>query len=242
MLSIKSVQTYDLNTHRIFISRDVTFFEHNFPFVASQDSPPSHHPLPPVPLIVDCLHDSSLTPPTTTPSPPHMQNLHHLMFLIFLILLALLTISRFLPGDLIGLPISPTGLTTLFAISLLHPSCILVTLHTCPLWLLYQFCRSQDHLQRLSNFLNRKRPWTLKSRASQGVVARGYNQVEGVDYVDNFSLVAKAVTVRIFLDIVSAYSWPIQQLDINNAFLHGYLDDGIYMAPLEGYAALPGLV
>ncbi|KAK4400671.1 Retrovirus-related Pol polyprotein from transposon RE2 [Sesamum angolense] len=67
------------------------------------------------------------------------------------------------------------------------------------------------------------------------LVAKGYNQVAGVDYVDCFSPVAKAVTVRLFLAIASAHSWPLHQLDVNNAFIHGYLDEEIFMLPTEGY-------
>ncbi|KAL0315083.1 UNVERIFIED_CONTAM: Retrovirus-related Pol polyprotein from transposon RE1 [Sesamum calycinum] len=67
------------------------------------------------------------------------------------------------------------------------------------------------------------------------LVAKGYNQVAGVDYVDCFSPVAKAVTVRLFLAIASAHSWPLHQLDVNNAFLHGYLDEEIFMLPTKGY-------
>ncbi|KAL0388424.1 UNVERIFIED_CONTAM: Retrovirus-related Pol polyprotein from transposon RE2 [Sesamum radiatum] len=61
--------------------------------------------------------------------------------------------------------------------------------------------------------------------------------IEGVDFFDSFSPVAKTVTVRIMFSIASAYSWPIHQLDINNAFLHGYLDEAVYMTPPEGYEA-----
>lgn len=60
-------------------------------------------------------------------------------------------------------------------------------------------------------------------------IAKGYNQTEGIDFHDSFSVVAKLVTVRIFLALVVANSWPLHQLDINNVFLHGSLDEEVYM-------------
>ncbi|KAL0367107.1 UNVERIFIED_CONTAM: Retrovirus-related Pol polyprotein from transposon RE1, partial [Sesamum radiatum] len=67
------------------------------------------------------------------------------------------------------------------------------------------------------------------------LVAKGYNQVEGVDYLDSFSLAAKIVTERVFLTVAVSKSWPLLQLDINNAFLHGHLDEDVCMVPPEGY-------
>ncbi|KAL0433326.1 UNVERIFIED_CONTAM: Retrovirus-related Pol polyprotein from transposon RE2 [Sesamum latifolium] len=66
------------------------------------------------------------------------------------------------------------------------------------------------------------------------MVAKGFNQVEGVDYTDSFSPVAKTVTVRVFLLLLLL---AIHQLDVNNAFLHGHLDEDIYMTPPEGYSS-----
>ncbi|KAL0385516.1 UNVERIFIED_CONTAM: Retrovirus-related Pol polyprotein from transposon RE1 [Sesamum radiatum] len=67
------------------------------------------------------------------------------------------------------------------------------------------------------------------------LIAKGYNQIEGVDYIDSFSPVAKTVTIRTLLAIAFGNRWPIHQVDINNAFLHGFLDEDIYMTAPDGY-------
>jgi hypothetical protein len=60
-------------------------------------------------------------------------------------------------------------------------------------------------------------------------VAKGYSQDEGIDFGEKFSLVAKLTSIRFLWSIVVAFDREVEQMDVKTTFLHGDLQEEIYM-------------
>lgn len=61
------------------------------------------------------------------------------------------------------------------------------------------------------------------------LVAKGYKQQYGIDYTEVFSPVARHDTIRLVVALAAQNSWPIFQLDVKSAFLHGYLEEQVFV-------------
>ncbi|GJV25168.1 ribonuclease H-like domain-containing protein [Tanacetum coccineum] len=73
------------------------------------------------------------------------------------------------------------------------------------------------------------------NRYKARLVANGRSQQQGIDCDETFSPVVKPATIRTVLSLAVSRQWPIHQLDVKNAFLHGHLTKTVYMHQPLGF-------
>jgi hypothetical protein len=78
-----------------------------------------------------------------------------------------------------------------------------------------------------------------EARYKARLVAKGYSQIPGIDFNDVFSPVVKYSSIRTLLSIVAMHDYELEQIDVKTAFLHGELEEDIYMEQPEGFV-VPG--
>ena len=61
------------------------------------------------------------------------------------------------------------------------------------------------------------------------MVAKGYSKVEGVKFGEVFSPIAKLTSIRLLMYLVTAFYLEIEKMDVKTTFLHGDLEEEIYI-------------
>lgn len=61
------------------------------------------------------------------------------------------------------------------------------------------------------------------------LVGKKKTQAYGIEYQEQFALVARLNIVRVLLSLAANLYWPLYHLDVQNAFLNGDLEEEVYM-------------
>ncbi|KAL4568673.1 hypothetical protein LXL04_024288 [Taraxacum kok-saghyz] len=86
--------------------------------------------------------------------------------------------------------------------------------------------------------------WVFKTKLNENgkiekhkarLVARGYGQEFGVDYLEVYAPVARMDSIRLMLAMAAQRGWCIFQMDVKSAFLHGTLQEDVYVQQPQGY-------
>ena len=72
-------------------------------------------------------------------------------------------------------------------------------------------------------------------RYKDPLVAKGYNQIVGIDYIETFAPMAKMDTIRVLLSVAALRGWHLHQLDVNNSFLNNDPDEEVDMSLPRGF-------
>ncbi|RVW91957.1 Retrovirus-related Pol polyprotein from transposon RE1 [Vitis vinifera] len=240
----KGYRCYSLETHRYFISADVTFFEDSPFFSTTSESLPVSEVLP-IPIV----------------SPPDAMPLDHFRFIIVALVSLLLSLFlRHLLTHFLSLRLHLPRLCLLLMTypllfgkstheALSHPGWRqamvdeMAALHSNGTWDLVVLPSGKSTVGCRWVYAVKVGPDGQVDRLKARLVAKGYTQVYGSDYGDTFSPVAKIASVRLLLSMAAMCSWPLYQLDIKNAFLHGYASlYGLKQSPRAWFSRFSSVV
>ncbi|CAL1392755.1 unnamed protein product [Linum trigynum] len=72
-------------------------------------------------------------------------------------------------------------------------------------------------------------------RLNARLVVKGFSQRKGIDFDEIFSPVVKMTSIRTVLGLAASLDLEVEQMDVKTAFVHGDLEEEIYMEQPEGF-------
>jgi hypothetical protein len=102
-------------------------------------------------------------------------------------------------------------------------------------WDLVELLTRRNPIGRKWVFKNKLNAEGKVEKYKAWLVAKGYSQVEGIDFSEIFSHVAKLTSIRFMLSVAATFDFEVEQMDVKTSFLHGDLEEEIYMKKPEGY-------
>jgi len=72
------------------------------------------------------------------------------------------------------------------------------------------------------------------------LVAKGCSQIPGVDYQETYAPTPRLTSARMMLHLAATHDLSVHIMDVDQAFLHGELEEEVYMEPPPGMPGHPG--
>lgn len=104
----------------------------------------------------------------------------------------------------------------------------------------YELVKLAKGKKALSNkwiFRIKQEQHTSVPRYKARLIVKGFGQRKGVDFDEIFCPVVKMFSIRMVLGLAASLDLEVEQMDFKTAFLHGDLDEEIYIEQFEGFIA-----
>ncbi|GKA74902.1 putative ribonuclease H-like domain-containing protein [Tanacetum coccineum] len=107
--------------------------------------------------------------------------------------------------------------------------------HAMKVWTLVNLPNGKRAIGTKWFFRNKKDERGIVVRNKARLVAQGYTQVEGIDYDEVFTHVARIEAIRLFFAYASFMGFIVYQMDVKSAFLYGTIDEEVYVCQPPGF-------
>jgi hypothetical protein len=84
-------------------------------------------------------------------------------------------------------------------------------------------------------FMNKLNEYGQVTRNKYRLVCKGYAQIEGIDFEETFSPVARMEAIHFLLAYACSKNIKVYQMDVKSTFLNGELEEEVYIEQPEGF-------